>query len=212
MAQAQAVQHSRKAMTEMEQIWNRPMAAGQAMPSVESLDQAMKEPGMTAPRKQMLQQMREYSALMESGVVTTPKAEASMALTVRELSGEELELVLGLTRRALQRSGLGQFALAMLEGLLTDHPKVVLKLIQDPSQPTLIAMDPLFQKLMALDETMDSQFLLILGRMNEKMLSHRSGSSDPMDSVRAANAARMAATEQVMDLIGKKLESSNPLL
>lgn len=211
MTQAQAMQHSHKAMIEMEQLWNRPMAAGQAMPNVESLDQALKEPGMTAPRKKMLQEMREYSALMASGVVATTK-QTTMALKVRELSGEELELVLGLARRALQRSGLGQFALAMLEGLLTDHSKVVLKLIQDPSQPTLITMGPLFQKLMVLDETMDNQFLLILGRMNEKMLSHRPGSSDPMNSVRAANAARMAATEQVMDLIAKKLESSNPLL
>jgi hypothetical protein len=211
MAQAQVTQLSHNVMNEMEAIWNRPMSAGQPMPSVDALDKAMAEPNMTTPRRKMLQEMRDYSALMASGALTTPKATRSLALKVTELSGEEQELVLRLTRRALHRSGLGRFALAMLEGLLTDHPKVVLKLIQDSQNPTLITMAPLYQKLLHLDEKLDNQFLLVLNRLNEQMIPGKTQRNNPMGAVQAANEARMSANEQIMDQIATRLAGSNPL-
>lgn len=191
-------------MAAMEAIWNRPVE-GDALPEAKTLEQALADPKATPARKAMLGELADMAKLLAD----QPVAQPTQATTpVSRASGQDRELALMLTRQGLLKPGMGPYATAMLEGMLEDHPTLVLSLIQDKAQPVMINLTPLRETLQAFNQKMERVFDRELERALDQA---KTPSNDPVAMMRSANQARMTANERVMALIQDRLQSRKPL-
>lgn len=208
---------STQMMTMIEHFWNQEMDSPDWMaanmpilPDRKALARAMTEPDNTPARQKLLASLAEFSDLMELTETAEP-ASKSEPVPVRKTDRATQDLLMQMTRQAFSGVGLGRFALAMLEGMLEDHPKLILSLIQQPDEPHKIQFKTLLKKLDALSQESEATYERELEALNQKWVVPVQKENNPMLSIQRAQQAQMAAMDTVMSNLQSRLESTNPL-
>lgn len=201
----------------IEHFWNQEMDSPDWMaanmpilPDRKALAKAMAEPDNTPARQRLLASLAEFADLMDrTEEPATPENNSPVPVTKLDRSTQDL--LLQMTRQAFASVGLGQFAMAMLEGLLEDHPKSVIKLIQHPEHPHKIQFNRLLKKLERLNQEIELRYERELTLLNQKWVDPVRQENNPMLAIQRATQAQATAMERMMGELQSRLESSNPL-